>query len=113
MSPEPSGPCSGLTSQQDSVWCRPRCGSGNTTRLWLRKNGSHDPLPVWYTNHVEVFLIEATEDEEEVSTQFTQMLFTTHVLRQPLGQVTLGQEALATEQRLQRNNINTTQTVSR
>lgn len=44
------------------------------------------------TNHVEVFLIEAAEDEEDVPAQFAEKMLRTHVFGQPFNHRALGQE---------------------
>lgn len=46
------------------------------------------------THHVEVQLIEATEDEEEVSTQLTKRFLTADVGGEPLDESTLRHEVL-------------------
>lgn len=53
------------------------------------------------THHVEVLLIKATEDEEQVSTQLTEPLLRTHVLCKPFDHVTLRQEVPFTKQVLE------------
>lgn len=58
------------------------------------------------TNHVEVFLIEAAEDEEDVSTQLTEKPLRTHVFREPLDDVTLRQKVPPTKQVLQGDDPN-------
>lgn len=40
-------------------------------------------------HHVEIFLIKATEDEEQVPTQLTENMLRTHVFCKPLNHVTL------------------------
>ena len=57
------------------------------------------------TNHVEVFLIEAAEYEEDVSTQFTEKLLCTHVFGKPLDHVALRQEDPPTKQVLHNRHV--------
>lgn len=51
-----------------------------------------------FTNHIEVFLIKATQDEEQVSTQLAEQLLRTHMLCKPFDHVILRQEVPLTEQ---------------
>lgn len=57
-----------------------------------------------FTNHIEVFLIKATQDKEQVSTQLAEQLLRTHVLCKPFDHVTLRQEVPLTEQVLETSN---------
>lgn len=57
-----------------------------------------------FTNHIQVFLIKATKDEEQVSTQLAEQLLRTHVLCKPFDHVTLRQEVSLTKQVLETTN---------
>lgn len=59
---------------------------------------------MFLTNHIEVFLVEATEDEEDVSTQLTEQLLPTHVFCKPLDHVALRQEVPPTKHILETTN---------